>query len=163
MSNYREATGVAAVARPAAPTDAGVIARLLEQLGYPATPEEVTTRLEVVGNDPHATAFVSEHAATVVGAASACVIASIHASGRIAIITSLVVEQSARRHGVGRSLVAAIEQWARDNGAAYVIVNSGDQRADAHAFYEGLGYTRSGVRFRKNLATRQADPSLRSG
>jgi GNAT superfamily N-acetyltransferase len=151
MSDRRDTRPAAAVARLAVLSDAGAMARLLEQLGYPATTEEVTTRLEIVRDDPQAVAFVSEHESVVVGAASACVIASLHVTGRVAIITSMVVDQSVRRHGVGRSLVAAIEQWARDNGAAYIIVSSGDQRADAHAFYEGLGYTRSGVRFRKNL------------
>ena len=34
----------------------------------------------------------------------------------------------------------AAEDWARENGAVGVRLNSGGQRKEAHAFYRAVGY-----------------------
>jgi len=71
-------------------------------------------------------------------------------------ILALVVAKHARRSGVARQLITAAEQDFAQRNITRIAVNTRFERKDAHAFYESLGYTRSGFRFVKNL-TRAAD------
>jgi GNAT superfamily N-acetyltransferase len=63
-------------------------------------------------------------------------------SGRRCEILGLVVHAGHRGHGVGRRLVAAVEQWAAGRGLEEVTVRSNVVRPEAHPFYERLGYRR---------------------
>ncbi len=57
-------------------------------------------------------------------------------------IVGLVVGTAARQGGVGRTLVAGAEQWARSLGADAIAVRSNVARDTFHPFYERLGYVR---------------------
>lgn len=57
-----------------------------------------------------------------------------------AVVQALVVDTQERKSGIGRALMAAAEDWARARGLASVSLYSQEQRKDAHAFYESLGY-----------------------
>ena len=48
-------------------------------------------------------------------------------------------------------LVLVIEREARSRGGQRVLVHSANHRADAHAFYERLGFEATGLRFVKAL------------
>lgn len=63
--------------------------------------------------------------------------------GRIE-LKNLYVSAMARRHGLGRRLVALVEAAAREQGAATVVLWSDTRFLDAHRLYEGLGYQRTG-------------------
>lgn len=76
----------------------------------------------------------------------------VHADADVAWITSLIVRRCSRGRGVGRQLVLAAETTAREHGCARVAVTSAERRADAHAFYERIGYAYTGRRFVKQLA-----------
>jgi GNAT superfamily N-acetyltransferase len=78
-------------------------------------------------------------------------------SGWYAQLLVLAVDEKARRGGVGRKLVEAAEEWARERGADVMIVHSGRQRTGAHAFYERVGYEATGVRFKKKLDHRATE------
>jgi GNAT superfamily N-acetyltransferase len=52
---------------------------------------------------------------------------------------------------VGRALVNAIEQWARERGADRLSVTSAEHRSGAHAFYPACGFPYTGRRFSKSL------------
>jgi GNAT superfamily N-acetyltransferase len=132
-------------------TDADAIAELLAQLGYPATAEEVRARLQRMLKDPHVVVFVAEVDGVVAGLSTGHAIQSIHHTPPTVLLTTLVVDESRRGGGVGRALTRAIEAWARSRGATRISLTSGAQRADAHAFYERLGYQRTGVRLTRTL------------
>jgi GNAT superfamily N-acetyltransferase len=87
----------------------------------------------------------------VVGLATAYVQPRIHRDADFARIASLIVDEAWRDRGVGRRLVETIEVWAREHGCDVVEVTSGNQRSDAHRFYEGLGYAEKRKRFVKSL------------
>jgi GNAT superfamily N-acetyltransferase len=140
--------------RPPVADDAAAIADLLGELGYPATREEVLVRLEHVSAYPHAIVLVAELDGRVVGVATGHAFPSIHVTSIVAWLSTLVVSATHHGRGVGRGLSGAVESWARDLGAVRISVSSGLHRAEAHAFYEHLGYDRSGLRLTKPLTSR---------
>lgn len=140
------------IVRSPEPGDADAVAELLGELGYPASAADVARRLERLVGQGHAIALVAELDGRVVGVVTGHLFQSIHATPVTAWLTTLVVSSAARSRGVGRRLAAAVEDWARQAGVARLSVTSGIHRDDAHAFYERIGYTRSGVRLTKTLA-----------
>jgi GNAT superfamily N-acetyltransferase len=69
------------------------------------------------------------------------------------VVHALVVRESARRQGVGSRLLMAVEEWARERGARFVLLDTGEDNAMAIAFYERrMGYWRRARRYRKDLA-----------
>ena len=131
-------------------SDAPEIARLLGQLGYPSTPDEVLVRLKALRDDAPATmAWVAEADGAVVGVATAREFPGIHVSAPVAWLTVLVVDERVRGRGVGRQLVAGAEAWARRIGAPRLSLTSAVHRKEAHQFYINLGYQQTGVRLAK--------------
>ena len=59
-----------------------------------------------------------------------------------------MVEQHARRTGVGRALMAAAEDWSRAINAAYMALAS----RRARDFYLALGYQDSAVFYKKTFS-----------
>lgn len=68
-------------------------------------------------------------------------------------ILGLAVSSAYQRNGVGSSLVAAAENWARENHIFLMRLNSGGSRKGAHAFYRKQGYLdeKEQLRFNKRL------------
>lgn len=64
---------------------------------------------------------------------------NVSAGGPFASIEELHVRQGARSRGVGRALLAAVEERCAARGISYVEVQTDDE---AVAFYEALGYER---------------------
>ena len=131
--------------------EADGLSPLLEALGYPAAAELIERRLQRLAANPNAIVLVASVGLVVEGVATAHMFDTIHAEAPAAWITALVVSTAVRRRGVGSGLVRALERWARERGAIRISVNSGLHRADAHSFYEGLGYAPNGKRFSRTL------------
>lgn len=146
--------------RHATPADAEAIAPLLGELGYPSTASDVVSRLAQLHDFPAAVVFVAEIDGVVAGVVTGHVFPVIHFTQSVAWLTALVVGARYQRRGVGRYLADAIETWARGHGAVRLSVTSGLHRAEAHAFYEGLGYERSGVRLSKQLISGTEPPPV---
>ena len=67
-------------------------------------------------------------------------------------IYDLVTDVSQRSFGYGEKLLQYIHDWANENGAEYVALESGLQRIDAHRFYEDkLNYDKWCYSFRKKM------------
>jgi GNAT superfamily N-acetyltransferase len=143
-------SGTASIRAPT-PADAEAIAELLGVLGYPATRDEVLERLPRLTESESVVILVADVEGRAVGVVTGHVFSSIHVSGPVAWLTTLVVSDRHQHQGIGAQLASAIEHWARDHGAARVSVTSGQQRHGAHRFYERLGYERTGVRLTKAL------------
>ena len=136
--------------REARAEDAPALAGLLGQLGYPATPEQVTGRL--AGVLAESSALVAELDGAITGLLAAHTFDAIEHEGRACLVTVLVVSTRGRGRGVGSALLARIEQDARERGCARVVVTTAHHRTQAHAFYRARGYTDTGLRFVKPLA-----------
>jgi len=58
-------------------------------------------------------------------------------------LNDLYVDAGARRRGIARALVEATFAWFRERKAPQVVLLSAWQNADAHAFFEALGFRRT--------------------
>jgi len=140
--------------RDARPADAPALAVLLDQLGYPAPAATVAARLAAY-QDAGEVALVAVRGGggggAVVGLATVHVTPVLHRPTPVGRLTMLVVAEGERGGGVGRALVGAAERAVTARGCALIEVTSNRKRADAHAFYERLGYEATSLRFKKSL------------
>jgi GNAT superfamily N-acetyltransferase len=132
--------------RLAEPRDLPAMAELLGQLGYPASADDLATRLARLPEST--TVFVTDD---VTGLAALDVRHGLQHDAPRAQIVALVVHEDERGRGLARELLRAVEDLARAAGCRQLTVVSGDHRPDAHAAYRALGYAATGVRFRKDL------------
>jgi GNAT superfamily N-acetyltransferase len=137
--------------REAVMTDAPAIACLLEQLGYPALPDEMKGRLQALITHRDYMVFVAETSGHVVGLVGAHIACSLEFTGRYGRLTDLVVHEKWQGRGIGKCLMAGIEEWLREQSAVLAVVAGGMQRTRAHRFYRSLGYGETGIQFVKQL------------
>jgi GNAT superfamily N-acetyltransferase len=143
---------VAVTIRDARPAVAPAIAELHGQLGYPGNAKAVRPRIErmLAAGDR---LVVAEVAGRVAGLANLHVSPSIEYDAPAAKLGALVVDEVHRGIGVGRALVAAMEEEARARGCAIFFLTTAARRRDAHLFYERLGFEQTGRRYAKPLQT----------
>jgi ribosomal protein S18 acetylase RimI-like enzyme len=58
-------------------------------------------------------------------------------------IMGIAVQTEYRRKGVGKELLFAVEEWAKEDGAIGVRLVSGASRKQAHEFYSACGYSKN--------------------
>lgn len=122
--------------------DAAEIARLVTELGYPVEAGTILPRLQALLAHP-------EHFVTVAAGPNDRLSGVIMAEHRVLLlygpqveIMGLSVGSDARRMGIGRALVKAVEAWARQFGDRPFVVRSNVVRPESHPFYEKIGYKR---------------------
>lgn len=71
--------------------------------------------------------------------------------GSFLAIEDLIVQENLRGKGIGRQLMAAIDDYGRSQGCCYALLVSSGFRKRAHHFYETIGYTEDVRGFRKDL------------
>jgi GNAT superfamily N-acetyltransferase len=148
----RAAAASAAVAlREPSPEDAAAIASLLDELGYRSTAEQAAERLARIAADPSTVAVVAEVEGEVAGLGALHVQNLVERDERGCEVAALVVGEKFRRRGIGELLMHALEDEARARGGKHLVLNTAHRRADAHAFYEALGYEHTGRRYAKEL------------
>lgn len=130
--------------------DAGAIADLLTQLGYPTDAASVAPRLaalEAAGDD----VIVAEQDGQVAGVARLHVAPSLERDRPVGQLAALVVDETRRGCGIGRALADAVEESARARGCGVLFLTTALRRVDAHAFYERVGFELTGQRYTKTL------------
>ena len=120
-------------------TDLPAVTQLLEQLGYTISAQELAKRYETVAEDRTHAVWVAVSDDKIVG--------FLHAFGRPAlekppevVIQAMVVDHTMPKGGIGARLVEQSERWAKTQGYTSIALSSHVDRADAHAFYERLGF-----------------------
>jgi len=130
-----------ATLRAAKATDAGDIARLCGELGYPTMVEDMRTRLERLLEEPDHHVVVAEGSQGLLGWVHVEHRRTLESPERAELV-GLVVDAAVRRSGLGSSLVTAAERWAAARGLAEIAVRSNVERDTSHPFYESAGYSR---------------------
>jgi GNAT superfamily N-acetyltransferase len=66
-------------------------------------------------------------------------------------IAELYVDEAARGRGIGRALIAACEDWARERGLKLVTIGALAGNARAYGLYQASGYAPYVIELRKYL------------
>jgi GNAT superfamily N-acetyltransferase len=137
--------------REAEARDAAAVAALLDDLDYPSSAEQAAERIERIAADPSTWLIVAELEGEVAGLAVLHVQNLVERDHVGCELAAMVVGERFRRRRVGLLLMEAIEEEARSRGCVNLVLNTAHRRADAHAFYEALGYEHTGRRYAKEL------------
>jgi ribosomal protein S18 acetylase RimI-like enzyme len=139
-------------------SDASALAALMCELGYETTVFEMRERLKSIFDDARIRTFVAEADGQICGIVGTLTHASHEHNDPNGKILALVVSTKQRRSGVGRALIVAAEKDFAKRHVTRVSLTTRFTRDDAHAFYEALGYSRTGLRFAKVLSGSQTYP-----
>ena len=127
------------VIRAMAPTDIPDARLLLAQLGYELNANEVERRYNAVRERGEHAVFVAEENGRIIG--------FLHLYERPAfdkppevIVQAIVIDQSLRRTGIGKTIMRMAERWALERGYSSIALTSNISRSVAHSFYNRLGY-----------------------
>jgi GNAT superfamily N-acetyltransferase len=133
--------------RPATLHDAAAVAGLVTELGYPTEAGPMRGRLERFGAHPDYRTLVAEAEGEVLGLIGLQRGWLYEYDRPFVRVMALVVSRAARRRGVGARLMAAADEFAREHDAHGVQLTTALHREEAHRFYEGLGFSRTGWRY----------------
>src|SRR5215207_10075222 len=86
--------------------------------------------------DDEAAVLVAEHRAELLGLCTAYLELNSVRFGPRCWVEDLAVSPEHRSEGVGKALLDAAKDWARERGATHLELDSADTREDAHRFYE---------------------------
>jgi len=121
--------------------DSEQVAGLAGELGYPSTHAQISARLRRTQDDPDSRVFVAADTdGRVWGWVHVFGLNLMESEGQ-AEVGGLIVDSRGRGKGIGRSLMAAAEAWARERGYRRLTLRSNTIRTEAHRFYQDLGYT----------------------
>ncbi|MBM7564955.1 GNAT family N-acetyltransferase [Paenibacillus sacheonensis] len=128
--------------------------QLLGELGYPTSKGEMAARFGFIASDAgYCTliAGVNDQAVRLIGLHKTYMYEK---SGIHVRIIALVVRGECRGQGIGRMLIAAAENWAKQQGAGSMSLNSGNrsEREAAHLFSQRLGFTARSTGYTKIIS-----------
>jgi GNAT superfamily N-acetyltransferase len=89
--------------------------------------------------DSESAVLVAEHRGDLLGLCTAYLDMNSVRFGPRCWVEDLAVSPDLRSQGVGKELLDAAKHWAHERGATHLELDSGDDRLDAHRFYEREG------------------------
>jgi len=140
--------------RPATRTDLPAIVRMLaeDELGArrerfeTPLPQAYYTAFEAIDADPNQELIVTELNGEVVGTLQLMYLPSLsYRGGTRAQVESVRVLERLRGQGIGARMMEWAIERARQRGCQLMQLTSHKSRADAHRFYERLGFTKSHI------------------
>ncbi len=129
--------------RDATSDDVGELARLLGQLGYPRPTETVSAALQQATGNRGGVLVTDAPSGGLRAFVSYQVVYFFEDGAPRCRITALAVDETARRTGLGRELLAEVERRARASGCTEIEVSSSLRagREAAHGFYPAVGFS----------------------
>jgi GNAT superfamily N-acetyltransferase len=107
---------------------------------------------EVLDRDPAHLLAVAEIDGVIVGTLQLTVIPGLSQRGRTrGLVEAVRIASDRRGHGLGEELMRWVIGEAKRRGCSLVQLTSNASRADAHRFYERLGFTPSHVGFKLEI------------
>ncbi|MCB9496709.1 MAG: GNAT family N-acetyltransferase [Fibrobacteria bacterium] len=148
--------GVPVELRQALPDDVRALLALHAQIGQDdgtvLGETEARTVLERIASYPDYQIRVAEFEGRIVGTYALLIMDNLaHRGAPSAIVEDVVVDGKCRGRGIGRAMMVEAMDLARRRGCYKIVLNSNRHRAEAHRFYEGLGFERHGISFFMSL------------
>ena len=138
--------------RPATPEDASALVPLIAVLGREVPASDVR---ELIESDQALRVLVAQDGeaagAPLLGVLALTHTRMLHRVQREARITTLAVAAAAQGRGIGRQLVEAAVQQARDWGCGRLELTTGAAREGAQRFYHATGFRQESLRFHRDL------------
>jgi GNAT superfamily N-acetyltransferase len=131
--------------------------RLYRQLSedpaaVPADPIKARSVMETIAEQPGRQVLVAEADGKIVGTADLLIVPNLtHGGAPWAAIENVVVDEVARRHGVGHALVAELVRRCTEAGCYKMQLLSNKRRTEAHEFYRSEGFEAVAEGFRRYL------------
>ncbi len=92
--------------------------------------------------------YIAERAGVAVGTFALLIAGTLAHGGRpFGVVEDVVVRSTERRSGVGQDMMTFAMQLCKEADCYKMALSSHLERADAHAFYESLGFARHGFSF----------------
>lgn len=144
---------MAVTIRKAIMQDSKRLSELMTQLSrHEVSEQDMMNRIEFVESSPFDSLYVWEENERIYGAMSFRIRENIEDVTKYGEISSIVVDQEARRKGVGRQLMEYADHLAKEQGCIGTWLVSGFGREEeAHQFYKDLGFNTTGYRFVKKF------------
>jgi GNAT superfamily N-acetyltransferase len=141
------------IIRPIEKGDIDQTLPLVHQLGYQITQDELCSCFEFYDNSSESFAYVAEEDGCVIGVISAHLIPYFHRKRKLLRITSLAVDNSHRKKGIGAMLMEKVQLIGMQQNCDKIEATSGNRREnEAHLFYEKMGFDEyDGKRFVKTI------------
>ena len=123
---------------------------LYDQLGYPVDVATLAHRLPTILNKEDYHLLVATIDDQVIGFIGFVQMKMFEADEDYIRILALVVDEGARRQGIGQGLLERVKDFAKLRGIRNLAVNSGitSEREAAHAFYENEGFIKVSFGFK---------------
>lgn len=139
--------------REVEPADIIALTELMNELGYDTTVDEMKVRFENIKNHKDYKTFIATDDTEILGMVGFSKNYSYERNGIYVRILALVTRSSFRQRGIGKKLMDAAENWAREIGAGNVLLNCGnrEEREIAQLFYKKIGYQVRSSGFIKKL------------
>jgi GNAT superfamily N-acetyltransferase len=129
--------------RPARPDELDPVLAMYEWLFAPPgsrppgwEPARARQRLAAAVGTEDSVVLVADQNGKLVGLCSAYLDLDSVRFGRRCWVEDLAVDPERRSQGIGKALLDAAREWARERGATRLELESGLDRTDAHRFYE---------------------------
>jgi N-acetylglutamate synthase-like GNAT family acetyltransferase len=137
--------------RKAEKKDIAALCLLMDEMSHTGiTPEQMLARLRLVEASAIDSLYVCEDNGKVVGLLGFRIRENLEEASRFGEVSAIVVGPDSRRAGVGRFMMGHAEKLARQTGCKGLWLVSGFGReAEAHKFYQRLGFQTTGYRFVK--------------
>jgi len=141
------------ITRDADTADLTSLTALMNELGYPTILEEMKGRFSEIANHPDYKTIVAILNNEVVGMAGLAKGIFYEKNGDYLRVVAFVVKQNCRGKGIGKALLTAAENLAKEQGITSVLINCGNrkERERAHRFYHDMGYAIKSSGFVKQL------------
>jgi len=120
----------------------------VSSLGYNCSREHVCKKLAVIDNSRERV-FVAVSDEKVIGFVH-CEKYDVLYFETLVNILGIAVAKDYKHEGIGRMLMLAVEEWARQIGAVGIRLNSGETRTEAHKFYRSIGFDDEKMQIRFN-------------
>ena len=134
--------------------DLAELSSLYEELsGLKTEPVKMAARFQEIKADPRCILLGVKLDGHLVGSAMGILCRDLVGGCRpFMVVENVIVSQAARRKGIGKALMLALEEQAASHDCYYVMFVSAAMRREAHEFYASLGYELDVVRgFKKYM------------